>query len=48
MSTPLAFNSFASEVTAIVAEGGTAWARLLICILFVPFKLAFLLANNDI
>jgi hypothetical protein len=48
MSTPLAFNSFASEVTAIVAEGGTAWARLLTLTFFVPFKLAFLFANNDI
>jgi hypothetical protein len=48
MSTPLAFNSFAREVTAKVAEGGTFWARLLIFILFVTFKFAFLLVNNDI
>jgi uncharacterized membrane protein len=39
----------ARELTAIVAEAGTVWARLLIFIFFAPFKLSsFICENKDI
>jgi len=36
----------ARELTAIVAEAGTAWARLLIFIFFAPFKFSYLIREN--
>jgi len=44
-STPWAFNSFARAVTAIVAEGGTARALLLIFIVFPVFLSNRLILN---